>query len=360
MKKRSFRPFRVFRNFRSNMFQLYYKSMKNNILYKLRSGKPPKFIYYGTNLFEWLLPAWFYRLRLKKELACLAGRSDKSYVEKRVDYYNKLASVVELPASLAGFDARKMPKKQKVYFFDTYRYTRWFPPVVKWGYCPGDVTFVPDCPSLVKSRPIAGDNAYSILLKLDKIRHFIFLDDPLPYEAKQDRLVFRGKVNGKPGRRRFMEMYFGHPMCDLGDVSRHTGDPQAWQTEKKTLREHLNYKFILALEGNDVASNLKWVMSSNSIAVMPPPTYETWFMEGTLIPDYHYIAIRPDFSDLEERLRYYIAHPGEARRIIEHAHAYVAQFRDEKREKLISLLVLDKYRAMTGQTAYAGEYKPAF
>ena len=102
-----------------------------------------------------------------------------------------------------------------------------------------------------------------------------------------------------------MEMYFHHPMCDLGDVSKNTTDPAEWRTEKKTINEHLDYKFIMALEGIDVASNLKWVMSSNSIAVMPRPTCETWFMEGTLIPNYHYIEIKPDFSDLEERLNYY-------------------------------------------------------
>ena len=105
----------------------------------------------------------------------------------------------------------------------------------------------------------------------------------------------------------------------------------------------------MALEGNDVASNLKWVMSSNSIAVMPRPTCETWFMEGKLIPNYHYIEIKPDFTDLEERLKHYIEHPEEAQQIIEHAHEYVAQFRNPRREKLISLLVLDKYFRMTGQ-----------
>ena len=93
---------------------------------------------------------------------------------------------------------------------------------------------------------------------------------------------------------------------------------------KKTIREHLEYKFILSLEGNDVASNLKWVMSSNSIAVMTRPTCETWFMEGKLIPDYHYIEIKDDLSDLEEKLNYYIAHPAEAEQIVEHAHEYVS------------------------------------
>ena len=66
-------------------------------------------------------------------------------------------------------------------------------------------------------------------------------------------------------------------------------------------------------------------------------------MEGCLKPNYHYIEIKPDFSDLEERLTYYIAHPEQAEAIIAHAHAYVDQFRNQRRERLISLLVLKKY-----------------
>ena len=70
-------------------------------------------------------------------------------------------------------------------------------------------------------------------------------------------------------------------------------------------------------------------------------------MEGRLIPNYHYIEVKEDFSDLEERLNYYIAHPDEAEAIIRHAHEWVDQFRDIKREKLISLLVLQKYFDIT-------------
>ena len=57
--------------------------------------------------------------------------------------------------------------------------------------------------------------------------------------------------------------------------------------------------------------------------------------------------VKYDFSDLEERLTYYIQHPEEAEAIIRHAHEYVAQFQDKKREKLISLLVLKKYFDIT-------------
>ena len=90
-------------------------------------------------------------------------------------------------------------------------------------------------------------------------------------------------------------------------------------------------------------------MSSNSIAVMPRPLFETWFMEGRLIPNYHYIEVKPDFSDLLERMDYYSAHPEEAEAIIKHAHEYVDQFRNSRRERLISLLVLKKYFMGIGQ-----------
>src|SRR5690606_29582030 len=97
------------------------------------------------------------------------------------------------------------------------------------------------------------------------------------------------------------------------------GNPH-WLTEKLSIDAHLDYKFILALEGNDVATNLKWVMSSNSLAVMPIPKFETWFMESTLIPDFHYVCIKDDYSDLEEKLKHYIQHPNEALKIIANAH----------------------------------------
>lgn len=324
--------------------------MKNKFLYKLRSGKNSKLIYYTVNVWRVLMPKFLYRIRLRSKLASLAQREDKEYIEKRVDYYNKLSGFVQLSASSPCLAEHKMGG-QKVYFFDTYQYTRWFSDKFQWGFCPGDVTYVPEYPSIVKSRPLVENNENSVVMKLDKVRHFIYVKDKKPFAAKKDKLIFRGKVKGKVSRRVFMEMYFRHPICDLGDVSKNTTDPQEWQTEKKTIKEHLDYKFILALEGNDVASNLKWIMSSNSIAVMPRPTCETWFMEGMLIPNYHYIEIKPDFSDLETRLHYYIDHIDEAQQIIKHANEYVAQFRDKSREDLISLLVLNKYFKVTRQKA---------
>jgi hypothetical protein len=137
-------------------------------------------------------------------------------------------------------------------------------------------------------------------------------------------------------------------MCDIGVVS-HNNKHAEWKKPRMTLTEQLNYKFVMCIEGNDVASCLKWVMSSNSLAVMPKPKYETWFMEGCLVPDYHYVLIKDDYSDLEERMRYYIENPDEAQSIIDHAHEYIRKFMNPKLEDLLSLMVLQKYFEKTGQ-----------
>lgn len=145
-------------------------------------------------------------------------------------------------------------------------------------------------------------------------------------------------------------MYHGHPMCNVGQINPDVQDGhQEWLKEYMTIPQQLKYKFICCIEGNDVATNLKWVMSSNSLAVMPRPKYETWFMEGSLIPGYHYVEIKEDYSDLIEKMEYYIARPDEAEAIIRHAHEYIRQFKDTRMEKLVSLAVVEKYFRLTGQ-----------
>lgn len=326
----------------------------DSVFYKLNSGKNSKFLYYLYHFTTYLIPAFYYRSKLTRTLEKASKRKDYAYIEKRVNYYNKLNTRTHLPENIPAlkeFTYKKVTsQKSSVYFWDSYIFSRWFSKSFKWNYCFGDITYIPEIPSIVKSRPIRGDNANSVIMKLNQIRHFIFVNDQIPFEKKKNKVLFRGKVSKKDKRLRFMKMYFGHPLCDLGDVgNRSNGLPSEWKTPKMTIKEHLHYKFIMALEGNDVSSNLKWIMSSNSVAVMPEPEFETWFMEGTLIPDYHYIRIKPDYTDLEERINYYITHPEKVQEIIAHAQEYVVQFKNQKREKLISLLTMNKYFQLTGQ-----------
>ena len=90
-------------------------------------------------------------------------------------------------------------------------------------------------------------------------------------------------------------------------------------------------------------------MSSNSVAVMPKPKYESWFMEGKLIPDYHYIQIKDDYSDLEEKINYYIKNTDKLKIISKNANEYISHFKDKESEKIISILVMEKFFSLTNQ-----------
>ena len=230
----------------------------------------------------------------------------------------------------------------------TCRFTRYFSPDLLLDKHFGDWTTICETPSIVKTRPLSGDNINNVILNLDKVRHFVFLKDKRTFASKWDKAVFRGAAY-QPHRRRFMEKFFGHPLVDCGNTAEKSDLPKEWSAPLITLYDHLKYKFVISLEGTDVASNLKWVMSSNSVAVMPRPKYESWFMEGRLQPGVHYIEIKDDYSDLEDKIQYYSTHVEEAEAIIRNAHAFVEQFRDKEREELISILVLEKYFRHTKQ-----------
>jgi hypothetical protein len=311
-----------------------------------RKYKNNRILYYLRAIGREILPDFFCRIRLNTKLKTQV-KYDINYLRKRIDYYNKLENCSDQLKFLRPLSQFKIPKKIRVYYFDNYEYTRFFSKKLKAAFLPGDVTHVPDFPAILKSRPVGNHNANSVLLNLDKVRHFMFVADKKPFRDKKDMLVFRGAVT-QPHRKRFLEKYFDHPLCNVGQVNS-DNEENKYLVEKMTIDEQLDYKFILSLEGNDVATNLKWVMSSNSIVVMPRPKFETWFMEGTLIPNHHYILISDDYSDLEERLNYYLQHPAEALEIVKNANEYVNQFRNKKREDLISLMVLDKYFRETGQ-----------
>ena len=263
----------------------------------------------------------------------------------RVNYYNKLTKEVTLDDSnsmLIGDFHR--PPRLRVYYYDSIEYLRYFNSIFRFQMIPGDVVDIPAQAAIVKSRPVGGDNENAVLLNMDKVRHFNFLEDEITYEKKKPLLIGRAAIH-QNHRRRFYELYYDNAFCDLGDTVK--GSP--WFKEKLSITQHLEYKFILSLEGNDVATNLKWIMSSNSIAVMPKPKFETWYMEGRLIGGVHYIEIKEDYSDLVTQLEYYLQHEEEAKQIVANAHAYVQQFLDPMQEDLISLHVLQKYFVKTGQ-----------
>ena len=318
------------------------------IHYMLNSGKNSKLKYYVRCYLREAMPRFLWEKQLPQFLELVNRRLDKDYILQRTNYYNQLTKETVIDPVLwaeQSISLKEQPMTgQSVYYHDSMEIARYFDEELKWVLLPGDTKHVPVLPSVTKSRPL-GNHPTAVLLNMDKVRHFLFVNDKKAWRDKKNMAIFRGDLGQwKENRNIFMRRFADgeSPLVDAASTNLWEEHPE-WQKPKLTIGEHLDYKFVMSLEGNDVASNLKWVMSSNSIAVTPRLTCETWFMEGTLIPNYHYIEVKDDFSDLEERLLFYIEHPEEAEAIIRHAHEYVDQFRDKLREKLISLLVLKKY-----------------
>jgi len=315
-------------------------------------GRFHKLAFYAANSLAGVIP-WLWwsqqRDRLLAELKTLPD-SEQADIMSRARYYNRLHKAFR-PAEDAEPIRLYSPKgKSSAYYYDLRNVIRYFPRHAKVAYQFGDVTTVPAEPRFVKSRPIAQDdsNQASVLLKLNSVRHFINIRDYQSFQDKKPLAVWRGKSN-HPDRIRFAREYMTNPLCDVGCVLHKEASPQSYHKPFMSIAEQLQYQFIVSVEGIDVATNLKWIMASNSLCLMRRPRFETWFMEGALEPGVHYVELRDDFSDLEAKVRYYQQNPGEAQQIINNAQRHAARFNNPNHERLASLMVIDRYLRLSGQ-----------
>lgn len=324
---------------------------------RLLQKRNNKLVYYLTGHLKSLYPKKFLLLDIEKLQKSIKD-FDEFEMNRRLDYYYKSSSIFSLISNTSSkykFDEwhlsmiKDISKKHGVYYLDLIEYARFFPENYMIAYLFGDITNVPNIPSVTKSRPIS-NNDNSILLKFDKVRHFYFVDNDIPFDKKNNKLVWRGAVF-QPHRIKFMEKFFNKSsIIDVGDFNKSKNyHNDQWRAPHMSITEQLQNKFILSIEGNDVATSTKWIMSSNSLCFMIKPKFETWFMEGGLIPNYHYVLIRDDYSDLEEKINYYIVNNEEAKSIIYNANNYISQFKNKKTEDWLHLKILERYFYLSGQ-----------
>jgi len=268
--------------------------------------------------------------------------SDKYLNEHKseIDYYCKIDQSVCLNRGIKLRDINLL--KNSGYTYDLYNILFPFREKIRFKFIAGDVTSVPDCPTFVKSRPIQGDNVNSVLLPLDSQRHFRFVNDRVSFADKLDGIVWRGAAY-QEHRLRFLESCSGLKFINAGNTAIRKNAEVPFACPKLSVNDQLNYKFVLSLEGNDVATNLKWIMSSNSVCIMPRPKYETWFKEGTLIPNYHYIEIKEDYSDIEDVFAKYVNDKPACEFIISKANDFVSNYLSTRSMLKLARLVSMKY-----------------
>ena len=298
---------------------------------------------------------WQYQRRALLDSFNRLPKEQQREIERRVDYYNRLSQPFTPPPTAEATGDFQFAGKSTAYCMDFSSLIRCFPRHRKVAYQFGDVTEVPPQPCFVKSRPIRQDrsNRHSVLLKLNTIRHYQFVPDRLAFRDKNPKAVWRGKSN-RQHRIDFATRFASHPLCDIGCTRHKEPSRQLYHKDFMSIEQQLRYRFVVSVEGIDVATNLKWIMASNSLCMMRRPRFETWFMEGSLIPGHHYVELADDHSDLPEKIEYYTAHPEEAEAIIANAQAYVARFRDSRIERITSLMVIQKYLDLSQQLPESG------
>ena len=66
-------------------------------------------------------------------------------------------------------------------------------------------------------------------------------------------------------------------------------------------------------------------------------------MESTLLPNYHYVLLKDDFSDLKEKLNWCNNNENKCKNIIKNAHEFMSQFKDNNLEEELENSVIEKY-----------------
>ena len=308
-----------------------------------------KLKFYSKSIFEhFFIPDICYRKRLST-IFSQASEVEIKQALKRVNYYFKRKDFFYLneenPNTLISLSCFN----NSAYYYDIRSVLRYFPREFKFKCILGDVASVPDAPCFVKCRPIGENHENSAILKLNQVRHYRNIKDPYKYEKKLDKLVWRGSSYRK-WRDEFVEMYGNNSHCDVGMINiKGTTLDESFYKAPLSRETQLRYKYILSLEGIDVATNLKWIAQSNSLCFMKRPKHESWFMENSLIPNHHYVEINEDLEDVVTKIEYFNEYPQEAKVIVRNFQSYFCQFLEFKNELLISLLVAVKYFFLSRQ-----------
>lgn len=214
-----------------------------------------------------------------------------------------------------------------------------------------------------------------IIWKLATHRHFLPLfeayDLDTPWNEKKDMAIFRGQLTGIIDddydkhdtdltncirNRRCRLVYESgsskHIDANLTNTRKRVDDIIEGVTIKgpKVYFDHLmTYKGIIMIEGNDVASGLKWALLSQSVVLMAQPSFTSWAMEELLEPWVHYVPINREATDIEEMFQWVLDNDEKARKISERASLWMEDLifhpDAEREDALIKEEMMKRYKS---------------
>ena len=224
----------------------------------------------------------------------------------------------------------------------------------KLNYTLGDNSLNVSPSVIVKTRGRGRDLKSGVILRcLDYGRHWDgYYNKPndIEFDKKESKVYWRGTTTGQPttpgNRFDLVTNYYNkYPKIDVGFSSICQGKSNYSQYVKDEVGvlTMLQNKYIISVEGNDKDSGINWKLNSNSLVLMPRPRITSWLMETTLIPEYHYILLKDDFSDLYEKYEWCEKNQEKCKEIIKNANRFMSQFANKENEIELEKEVINKY-----------------
>jgi hypothetical protein len=152
------------------------------------------------------------------------------------------------------------------------------------------------------------------------------------WESRRPMAFWRGVTSGfgRPLlRSQVVETLFSYRHANVKAVQHddRPDDPPKFMfdRDRSSIQDHLQYKYLLIVDGGVIASSHQWMFGSGAVPIMiTHPGNEYWFKKY-LQPMVNYVPIRYDLSDLKEKIEWLVKNDDKAKEIAENALRFSQQ-----------------------------------
>jgi len=151
-------------------------------------------------------------------------------------------------------------------------------------------------------------------------------DNDIKFEEKKPMCIYRGDINN--GSVHNFKEYHNKNGLNQRKYLKKIKDKINYfdfSDDYKNIKEQLQYKYILDVDGHTNTWDATiWKLYSNSVLLKTDSVWKQWYYDD-LIPWVHYIPVKNDFSDLNDRIEWCKIHDKECKEIIQNSRKFVIE-----------------------------------
>jgi hypothetical protein len=147
------------------------------------------------------------------------------------------------------------------------------------------------------------------------------------WKSRKNTLFWRGSASGRdvPSiRTQVVNKLIDNKHADVKYINIDGLNPsnivaQTHIAEYCDFSKFFDYKYLLIVDGNTLASNHQWTFGSGSVPIMITHPDNNWWFKKFLKPMENYVPVKYDLSDLEEKIQWLVDNDDKAEKIAENA-----------------------------------------